>query len=305
MKRRPTARSRMLRGASSCSHQRSWIKLMATPLMPPRRRPMPCPSRRCGWSTSSRSSACFSIGSDASAEFRWRWRRRRRRQACGYGVSDSAIGRGGAVRVRHLCAGGRAGRRDTVDDGPDPVAMSAEQLIAALKETTPDEEEEPEPAVELKPVSPDRAGCAELATGVGRSHAPTPHRDRNSCCISQVCCLASARRAPALPQGTVVGVGGRGAPAAASRAGERSCTRASADHHRARSGRDGGAGQWKGTIACASAERGNRVFRGPLALARAWRRALFHAVAGATEGYSARVHSCNAAVHIELCTGAR
>jgi hypothetical protein len=35
-----------------------------------------------------------------------------------------------------------------VDDGPDPVAMSAEQLIAALGETTPDEEEEP--AVELK-----------------------------------------------------------------------------------------------------------------------------------------------------------
>jgi hypothetical protein len=44
--------------------------------------------------------------------------------------------------------------RDTVDDSPDPVAMSAEQLIAALKETTPDEEEDLEPAVEFKPSPP-------------------------------------------------------------------------------------------------------------------------------------------------------
>ena len=60
--------------------------------------------------------------------------------------------------------------RDTVDDGPDPVAMSAEQLIAALKETTPDEEEEPETAVELKPAPPiDRVAPSLLQELVDRS----------------------------------------------------------------------------------------------------------------------------------------
>jgi hypothetical protein len=70
-----------------------------------------------------------------------------------------------------------AGSDNTVEEGPDPVAMSAEQLIAALKETRPDEEQEPEsvvelpePVVEFKPSPPiERLGPSLLQELVDRN----------------------------------------------------------------------------------------------------------------------------------------